>query len=397
MKILLFKFLFTAVIVITSSVVAQDSVKEVQDITFIEIRLNDEGVVAIDTSGEQWYYDFNKDIFIYGQQDLSYGENLDLERLKAEEEIESRAVYELKISNLEKKVQVGFDEYVDGDIVALEKVIIRGWVKGDVKSLTDRVLITNTGWVEGSVEAPTIVIKNGAVVIGEIIETNNPLDFEGLVDTFSVDGIIIVFSFTVFFLLLTYLLAFLMPKQLDSFKVCMQDYKIRTYFVGLLFLILLPALILLLAITIVGIALIPLLPLAYVFAIFMGVIAFGNIIGEKISSRFKTNSKSLFSNSIVGMLILMILWMIVAVLMGSSDSVSGGFGILFLVISIIISTFPTLSGIGAALLTRFGFKKYSSFRDDVKTVINKMPTPPPIPNIPTDSKDRTEPDNGFEQ
>ena len=77
-----------------------------------------------------------------------------------------------------------------------------------------------------------------------------------------------------------------MPRQLDNFKICMQNYRIRTYFVGFLFLILLPALILLFAITIVGIVLIPLLPLAYLFAIFVGVIAFGNIIGEKISSRF---------------------------------------------------------------------------------------------------------------
>ena len=398
MKTLLLKVLFISFIVITSSVVAQDSVREVSDITFIEIRLNDEGVAAVDTSGEQWYYDFSKDLFIHGQQDLSIEENSDLERLEAEEEIENRAVYELKISKLEKNVQVGFDEYVDCDIVALEKVIIRGWVKGDVKSLTDKILITNTGRVEGSVEAPTIILKNGAVVVGEVIETNNPLDFEGLVDTFSIDGIIIVSSFIIFFVLLSYLVAFLMPRQLDNFKICMQNYRIRTYFVGFLFLILLPALILLFAITIVGIVLIPLLPLAYLFAIFVGVIAFGNIIGEKISSRFKTNSKSAFSNSIVGVLILMMLWMIVAVLMGSSDSVSEGFGIFFLVISILISTFPIFSGIGTAFLTRLGFRAYHSLGSQTK--INgdeNVPAPPPIPNIPTSSKDEIEPNNKFEE
>ncbi|RKX21303.1 MAG: hypothetical protein DRP35_04580 [Candidatus Zixiibacteriota bacterium] len=398
MKTLLLKILFISFIVITSSVVAQDSVREISDITFIEIRLNDEGVAAVDTSGEQWYYDFSKDLFIHGQQDLSIEENSDLERLEAEEEIENRAVYELKISKLEKNVQVGFDEYVDCDIVALEKVIIRGWVKGDVKSLTDKILITNTGRVEGSVEAPTIILKNGAVVVGEVIETNNPLDFEGLVDTFSIDGIIIVSSFIIFFVLLSYLVAFLMPRQLDNFKICMQNYRIRTYFVGFLFLILLPALILLFAITIVGIVLIPLLPLAYLFAIFVGVIAFGNIIGEKISSRFKTNSKSAFSNSIVGVLILMMLWMIVAVLMGSSDSVSEGFGIFFLVISILISTFPIFSGIGTAFLTRLGFRAYHSLGSQTK--INgdeNVPAPPPIPNIPTSSKDEIEPNNKFEE
>jgi len=397
-KTLLLKILFISFIVITSSVVAQDSVREISDITFIEIRLNDEGVAAVDTSGEQWYYDFSKDLFIHGQQDLSIEENSDLERLEAEEEIENRAVYELKISKLEKNVQVGFDEYVDCDIVALEKVIIRGWVKGDVKSLTDKILITNTGRVEGSVEAPTIILKNGAVVVGEVIETNNPLDFEGLVDTFSIDGIIIVSSFIIFFVLLSYLVAFLMPRQLDNFKICMQNYRIRTYFVGFLFLILLPALILLFAITIVGIVLIPLLPLAYLFAIFVGVIAFGNIIGEKISSRFKTNSKSAFSNSIVGVLILMMLWMIVAVLMGSSDSVSEGFGIFFLVISILISTFPIFSGIGTAFLTRLGFRAYHSLGSQTK--INgdeNVPAPPPIPNIPTSSKDEIEPNNKFEE
>ncbi|MEA1979494.1 MAG: polymer-forming cytoskeletal protein [candidate division Zixibacteria bacterium] len=394
MKTLLLKFLFISFIVITSSVVAQDSVKEISDITFIEIRLSNEGVAAVDTSGEQWYYDFSRDLFIHGQQALSIEENSDLERLEAEEEIKNRAVYELKISKLEKNVQVGFDEYVDCDIVALEKVIIRGWVKGDVKSLTDKILITSTGRVEGDIEAPTIILKNGAVVIGEVIETNNPLDFEGLVDTFSIDGIIIVSSFIIFFILLSYLVAFLMPRQLDNFKICMQNYRIRTYFVGFLFLILLPALILLFAITIVGIVLIPLLPLAYLFAIFVGVIAFGNIIGEKISTRFKTNSKSAFSNSIVGVLILMTLWMIVAVLMGSSDSVSEGFGILFLVISILISTFPILSGIGAAFLTRFGFRAYHSLGSQTKINDDEnVPAPPPIPNIPTSSKGKTEPDN----
>ena len=140
------------------------------DTTFFEIMLSDDGVIAIDTAGYEWYYDFERSQWKAGIPEPEEEEFrpsgvgiYDDEQ----EPIDERCTIEKWIKPFETKpVMVGFDEYVDGNITVLGRVTIKGWVTGNVSSLGKRVLVTETGWVDGDIEAPTIIIRDGGYVGG---------------------------------------------------------------------------------------------------------------------------------------------------------------------------------------------------------------------------------------
>jgi hypothetical protein len=142
----------------------------------------------------------------------------------------------------------------------------------------------------------------------------------------------------------------------------------------------------LLAITIVGIILIPFVPLAYVVAMTIGVISSGHRLGQLVFQRVTDRDRNRMFETLVGLGILMALWMLVAVLMGSGDlgSTEYGFGIFFLVMAILISSFPVCGGLGAALLTRMGTRQYrpKDRPDWAKGTGAPAPAPPPIPQMP---------------
>lgn len=366
------------------------------DTVFNDIRLSGEGVVAIDTSGFTWHYDFESDQFVRGVKKSETSPKDDpFDELLNTPPVEQRCTEQIEVVTSKKSVQVRYDEYVEGDINTLGRVTIKGWVKGDVQSHHKRVIITETGQVDGDVKAPSIVIKEGGLVLGKVIETEDLLDFRDLGIEFSPDGIIVVLSFICFLLIIGFLTISLMPKQLEVVRSCMENNKLRTYSLGFLFILLIPVIAVLLIITILGIALIPILLLAYIAAMVIGIISFGGAIGARLTRLVSGSEGGLMVQSMTGILLFMGLWMVVAVLMGSSGEVANGLGIAALVISILISTYPVCAGVGASLLTRFGFKKYVSWKDrrlDIK-VSTEGPAPPPIPNVPghENSDQATEP------
>ncbi|NOY88807.1 MAG: hypothetical protein GXO93_05385 [FCB group bacterium] len=363
------------------------------DTVFDEINLSDQGVEAVDTAGYDWYYDFDKGVFVLGSNtNEESGSNLESSQ-KANIEnypIEERCVEEKKVKPFVRSVLVGYDEYVDGDIIAYGRVTVKGWVRGDVKSINKRVLVTSTGRVDGDIEAPEIIIRDGGIVKGRQVITGNPglIKLKDITSTFSVDGIIVVISFTFFFLFFGFLIISLMPRQLRNFNQCFYRQKVKTYFIGFFFILLMGVIMLIVTITIVGIVLIPFIPFLYLFAIIMGVVSFGNGIGKIISRQWGSDEKGIMWQSFLGILVFMSLWLLVAVLLGANNNVSEGFGILFLVIAIIISTYPVCSGVGAAVLTRFGFKPCTTWEKKGqwgKASSMPTPAPPPIPENPFDT------------
>ncbi|MEA3297675.1 MAG: polymer-forming cytoskeletal protein [candidate division Zixibacteria bacterium] len=363
------------------------------DTLFNEIHLADEGVFAVDTAGYEWYYDFDAGTFVKGKlEDEIRGKGTDrIGRIELNNlPLRERCAEEQKVKPFERKpVTIGYDEFVDGDIRALGRVTIKGWVKGNVTSLSKRVLVTESGQVDGNIEAPEVVVKSGGKVLGKVIEDESPLEFRDLQTSFSPSGLIVVASIAVFLLFLGFLVISLMPRQMDSFYNCFASYKVRTFLLGILFLILMPVILVLVIITIVGLVVVPFVPVLYLAAFVLGMISFGNMIGKALSRRFTGGGKSVMFQSAIGILVLMSFWFLTAVGLGASDPVSEGFGILFLVISIIITSFPLASGVGAAILTRFGFREYVSFKDHIETDYEPpatAPAPPPIPNHPSPDK-----------
>jgi hypothetical protein len=358
------------------------------DTVFNEILLSDEGITAIDTAGFEWHYDFDKETFVVGglpkkERDgvLEQHQKLRTDKIPVEE----RCTEEKIVKPFERSVWVGYDEYVEDDIIAYGRVTIKGWAKGDVKSIRKRVLVTESGRVDGDIEAPEVIIRPGGVVLGRVTETGAPLELEDITKSFSVDGVIVVLSFTAFFMFCGFLAMTLMPKQMAVFGRCLNRYAVRTYLLGFLFILLMPAILVLVTVTVIGLMLIPFVPLIYVIAMVLGVISFGETLGRQFSLRYLGGEKSGLFQSTVGIILLMSFWMLVAVLLGAGDKVSNGFGIFFLVVSILLTSFPVLGGIGAALLTRFGFREYPGWKDRAEQPGGTEPPAPAPPPIPDDS------------
>ncbi|MDH4157567.1 MAG: polymer-forming cytoskeletal protein [candidate division Zixibacteria bacterium] len=354
------------------------------DTIFNEVLLSDEGITAIDSAGNEWHYDFERQLFVRGIRERGAETSVDVPDMKREDlPVEERCTVERQVKPLEKRsVTIGFDEYVDGNILAWGRVTVKGWVRGNVKSMQKRVLVTETGQVDGNIEAPEIVVKDGGVVLGHLVEEGSIIDIEDFTPAFSPNGIIVVVSLTVFLMFLSFLIVALMPKQIDNCQTCCQHNPVKTYLLGFLFVFLLPVVMAVLTITIIGVIAVPFVPLLYIFAMILGIVSFGNRIGGRIFGKYLGGRRHMSVQAMLGILVLMALWLAVAVLMGAADATSQGLGIALLVISILIWTVPVLSGVGAALLTRFGFRKHlpwSERQRQKEEPAAPTPAPPPIP------------------
>ncbi len=358
------------------------------DFVLNEIVLTPDYILAIDTGGREWHYDLELDMFVEGPPSREDGPNIERPVGTDELPVEVRCTEELKIKEIEKSVRVKSDEYVAGDIVALDRVLIRGWVQGDVRSINGVVIIKESGQIDGDVEAPEVL--NEGVVLGHVDETGAPLEFRNLTARFSTDGLVIVLVFTVVFLVCSFLVVSLMPTQLGCLNACIIQHRVKTYALGFLLILLMPVLITLVTITLIGIIVIPFIPFIYLAAIVLGIVAFGVRLGNWVSARYIGATRNMLVQSFLGVFLLMLLWIIVAILLGQPSEVAQGFGIFFLVVSIIVTSFPVCSGVGAAALTRFGFRDYVSWKERKQVLEGDLPGPAPAPAPPPLSKSSPE-------
>jgi len=346
--------------------------------SFVAIELTPEGVVATDTLGEDWMYDFNRERFVPARR-------LSRDDIRGEDivrPVEERALTQLEVKALASAVNVGYDEFVDGNIQATGRVVVRGWVRGNVQSF-DEVLVLPTGQVDGNIRAPEIEVKPGGRVLGT--QTISSISPEYLTDTFSFDGIWAVAAIFVLLLLVAFIMHYLAQPHLDRIRSCMQVYKTKSLAMGALLLILLGPVVAVLGITIVGIIpAILLILVGYPLAMGIGVLLFGQTVARLTIYRFLSHQPSPILQSLTGIFLLGILWfgvMTLATGTGPAYSILAGLGYL---IAIPLTLYPACAGLGATFLTRLGYRDYISFRDRQQTGEPgaPAPAPPPIPKAP---------------
>ena len=344
---------------------------DIHNLAFEEILLSPEGVTAFDTLGNRWVYSFIFDEFIPGEEaDRREGPESD-EILPVTE----RQMEEIKVKRFQSNILVGYNEFVDDNILATGRVTIRGWVKGNVQSFT-RVVVTGTGQVDGDIRAPNVDIKEGAIILGEISETPIP--------KFSAAGIWVVFGFFIFLVLFTWIIIALAPQQVRRVDACIKRYRSRSLIMGFVLIILMGPIMAAFALTIVGLIVTLLLPFAYLMAVALGIVSFSLTIIRLTLGRFLSRPWGMMYQAFLGLLLFSILWFLVAYLKGAADPTMQGFGTALLAISILITTYPVCTGLGATFLTRFGFSDYVSYRDRTAPGgrAAPAPAPPPMPNAP---------------
>ncbi len=352
---------------------------------FTDIELTIEGVTAHDSTGRRWIYDFRSEQFVEDDQDPDEaGDSRDPgDREERVDPVEIRCVEEKVVSLLAlRAVYIGRDEYVDGDILAEGRVTVKGWVKGNVQSFNKTVLITETGQVDGDIMAPEVVIKPGGVVLGEVTESRGPVPPPP--PEWATEGIWVVFSFTLALTLIVFLTSSLAPRQTTNMTDCVRRHPARSFVFGFLFLLLAPAIMILVAVTIVGVLIVP---IAYLVALALGMGVTGFQIARPLMHRHLGLNLGPVAVSLAGVAMHMSSWAIVALILGSDHDGSSGYyglGIFLLVISILGTSYSLLTGIGGAVLTRFGFRPYVGRSEEQvpATEAAPAPAPPPIPAGP---------------
>jgi len=381
------------------------------DSLFIELHVTPDGTHGVTTDGKQVEYDPTTGEFesvdesqttrvIFGISprvpdledvpDLDIYELEELEELVREQEaqaelldLEARRISGLKLGT----VIVEEDDVVKGPLVAVGKVIVRGIVEGDVISYK-RITVTSTGVVTGDATAPDIIKMRGGLIEGNSNETGLPSIPE--FDIFPTEGsdVPIIANMSIFagLLLIGLLVLSISSKAVERVKTCISVSYVRSFFVGLLFWFAIGPLIALLALTIIGIPVaVFVLPLATAGGAVLGVFGLSLLIGEKVADKMGKSDSGRVKKFIYGLFVLESTWLIMSLLMMSASDVNQGFATFFMVLSIVVWSIGSTTGIGASILTRFGTRECeASFKVEIHA--KSAPPPPTPPPLKTDEE-----------
>ena len=247
-------------------------------------------------------------------------------------------------------VRIGSDVTVEAgqkvhSVVAIGgQITVSGAVEKSVVAVGGSVVLTRTAVVKGNVVSlgGVIVMARDAEVRGDLTEINSNNLYETLTAALSSEWegwswIFAVISLSIFLviLFLALLIAALLPKPVLIVSEAIHENTFKVILCGILGLVLIAPLALLLTISVVGIALIPLEVIFVVCSILFGLTAVGRFIGAKVLRLFKRPGPGIVRETFWG---LVILWLI-----GWIPYV----GWMVKAIAIVI-------GLGATLVSRFG-------------------------------------------
>lgn len=175
---------------------------------------------------------------------------------------------------------------IDGDLaVIFGNITINGTVDGNVAAIFGNITVGNSGVIEGSAAAVAGRVKRlpGSVVEGEIASINGPFnissaDFIPLVTISSIVGLMVFFG-------LSSLLLLLIP---DRIMLMAENTPVkiwRRFGIGIAcYLMFIPAIIAL-AITIIGVFLIPLFIAVFLLTAFIGMTSLKIAVGRRITGK----------------------------------------------------------------------------------------------------------------
>jgi hypothetical protein len=184
--------------------------------------------------------------------------------------------------------------------------------------------------------------------------------------------------FLLFMLFVALLMTVFMPRQLGRIDDHLAGDFPRSALLGVAVMILLPLVVVILAVTIVGIPLIPLLLLAVAVTCLMGYIAFSRVLGRKL-----VGDRHVMLQILVGLVLLQaasILGDLIAIPGGSFSLVAG----IFNAIGAIIFIGANFLGLGAVVYSRWGKRTLAQTQASRSPNGNgshaPAPTPPPAPS-----------------
>ncbi len=253
-------------------------------------------------------------------------------------------------ANDKRIVKIGSDITIDAgqkinSVVTIGgQITVKGSVEKSAVAIGGSVVLTKTAIVKGNVVSlgGVIVMARDAEVGGDLTEINSSNLYETLATALSSEWegwswIFAVISLSIFLviLVLALLISALLPKPVRIVSEAIRENTFKVVLCGILGLVLIAPLALLLTISVVGIALIPLEVIVVVCSVLLGFIAVGKLIGAKVLRLFKRPDSGIVRETFWGLLILWLIGWIPYI------------GWMVKAIAIVI-------GLGAALVSRFG-------------------------------------------
>jgi hypothetical protein len=247
-------------------------------------------------------------------------------------------------------VKIGSDVTIEAEqkvrnvITIGGQITVSGSVENNVVAIGGSVVLTKTAVVGGNVVSlgGVIVEARDATVGGSLTEINSSNLYETLTTAVSAEWegwswIFAIISLSIFLviLVLALLTVALLPKPVGIISEAISENTFKVVLCGLLGLVLIAPLALLLTISVVGIALIPLEVIVVVCATILGFIAVGQLIGRKVLHLLKRPNTGIVRETFWGLIILWVIGWIPYV------------GWMIKAVAIVV-------GLGATLITRFG-------------------------------------------
>lgn len=250
------------------------------------------------------------------------------------------------IFKIGRDINISEDQQVDSAITVGGQITVSGLVEKNVVSIGGSVVLTSEAVVRGNVVCigGVVVQGNGAQVYGNITEVNSS-NFLAAASSAFYDETqewswltdIIYFSFFAMLLTLALMMSFLFPRPLNAIIFSIEGNKAKSFFWGVFGTLMIAPFFMLLALSFIGIPLIPLAFSIILLAFIFGFIAASALLGKLILTKsFRHHQQSLTHETLLGL----ILWWVI----GWAPFYMG------MIIKAVVITI----GFGGVLLTVFG-------------------------------------------
>jgi hypothetical protein len=255
------------------------------------------------------------------------------------------------------------DEEVMGDVVAIGGSIdVRGKVMGDVVSVGGSLNVAPTGIIDGDAVSVggTVNEEEGCEITGDVVSIGGPIPQfifgipHGRFPAFGLRffGLGMTFVKSLLVVLLVWLTVALFTDRVKVTAQKISESPLASFGMGILIFVLLPVAMVLLCITLIGIPVAILLPLAIAIVSLLGYTAVGLALGSKIVGGPVPNGAPVRA-ALVGVIILEAI-----PLFGKLVGLPGGFmsavSLPIRIIGYTIIVCAVSLGLGAAILTRLG-------------------------------------------
>lgn len=250
-----------------------------------------------------------------------------------------------------RDLEIAAGQAVDNAVAVGGQITVSGLVEKKLITIGGSIVLTSDAVVRGDIVCigGVVVVGSGAQIYGKVTEINSDNLWGALSDAFYGDedewnwiAEIVSFCFFLTLTALALLLVFLFPGPLNAVVACVSENKLKAFFAGVLASFLSVPFFMLLVLSVVGIALIPLAFSLMLVAFMIGFIAVSTLLGRFVLTNiFVRHTPSIIRETLLGLL----LWWV----LGWLPFYSG-----MIIKAVVITT-----GFGGVLLTVFSRPRHA--------------------------------------